>query len=157
MEQKILIPLDGSKIGEAALPRVENLVSKLVPAAKVDVTLLHVISLLRYVTFAGEAGVQVPFDEKDIEMERQRAQKYLDQAAQNLRSTGATVHTRVEIGSAAEEIIRVADEIDANLIAMSTHGRSGITRWALGSISDRVVHVASQPVLLVRAGKSGDK
>ena len=155
MEQKILIPLDGSKIGEAALPRVEDLVSKLVPGgARVEVTLLQVVSTMRYLAVAGETGVQIPFDEKTLEIDRQKAQEYLDKAAERLRNIGATVYTRVEIGSAADEIIRVADEINANLIAMSTHGRSGITRWAFGSISDRVLRGARQPILLIRAGKS---
>ena len=59
--------------------------------------------------------------------------------------------TKVGIGSAAEEIIKAADEINADWIAMSTHGRSGISRWAFGSVTDRVLRAENKPVLMVRA------
>ena len=55
------------------------------------------------------------------------------------------------VGSAAEEIIKAADEINADLIAMSTHGRSGLSRWAFGSVTDRVMRGGNVPILVVRA------
>jgi nucleotide-binding universal stress UspA family protein len=57
------------------------------------------------------------------------------------------------VGQAAEEIIKAADEIQANIIAMSSHGRSGLSRWAFGSVTDRVLRGGSQPVLVVKAPK----
>ena len=64
------------------------------------------------------------------------------------------VNTKVEVGDAAEEIVKAADEIGANLIAMSTHGRAGISRWAFGSVTDKVLrHGKSVPILMVRAPK----
>ena len=157
MEQRILIPLDGSKMGEAALPVVENLVSKLLPGAKVEVTLLQVVSSLTHYIIAGEAGVRVPYTEKELEQIKKRAMGYLEKASESLKSQGATVKIKVGIGNPADEILRVADEIDANLIAMSTHGRSGISRWAFGSISDRVLRGATKPILLIRAPKEAQK
>jgi len=157
MEQKILLPLDGSKVGEAALPLVEDLVSKLLPGSKVEITLLQVVSSLTYYIIAGEAGVKVPYTEKEMEQIKKKAMDYLEQAGESLKSKGATVKIKVGIGNPADEIIRVADEINANLIAMSTHGRSGISRWAFGSITDRVLRGAAKPILLVRAPKETQK
>ena len=157
MEQKILLPLDGSKVGEAALPLVEDLVSKLLSATKVEITLLQVVSSLPYYVVAGEAGLQIPYTEAELEQSRRKALDYLEATSESLKSTGATVQVKVGIGNPADEILRVADEINANLIAMSTHGRSGISRWAFGSISDRVLRGASTPILLVRAPKEPRK
>ena len=157
MEQRILMPLDGSKVGEAALPYVEDLVSKLLPGSKVEITLIQVVSSLTYYIIAGEAGVKVPYTEKEMEQIKKKAMDYLEQTGEGLKSKGATVKIKVGIGNPADEIIRVADEINANLIAMSTHGRSGISRWAFGSITDRVLRGAAKPILLVRAPKETQK
>ena len=157
MEQKILLPLDGSKVGEAALPLVEDLVSKLLPGSKVEVTLLQVVSSLPYYVVAGEAGLQMPYTEAELEQSRRKALDYLEVTSESLKSTGATVQIKVGIGNPVDEILRVADEINANLIAMSTHGRSGISRWAFGSITDRVLRGASTPILLVRAPREPKK
>ncbi len=157
MEQKILLPLDGSKVGEAALPLVNDLVSKLLSATKVEITLLQVVSSLPYYVVAGEAGLQIPYTEAELEQSRRKALDYLEATSEGLKSTGATVQIKVGIGNPADEILRVANEINANLIAMSTHGRSGISRWAFGSITDRVLRGATKPILLVRAPKEPRK
>ena len=70
-----------------------------------------------------------------------------------LKNKGATVKFKVGIGNAADEIIEAADEINASWIAMSTHGRSGIRRWAFGSVTDKVLRGANKPMLVVRAPK----
>lgn len=151
MYEKILIPLDGSKVGEAALPHVENLVSKMAPKTKVEVTLLQVItSLTRYVG-TGEASVQVPYTEEEMEPIKKKTRDYLDKAGEGLRSKRAIVKTEVRTGHAAEEIIKVAHEVNADLVAMSTHGRSGLSRWAFGSVTDKILRAGNIPVLVVRA------
>jgi nucleotide-binding universal stress UspA family protein len=68
-----------------------------------------------------------------------------------LKNRGINARTEVAVGAAADEIIRFADEIQADIVAMSTHGRSGISRWAFGSTADKVLHAGNIPVLLVRA------
>ena len=128
MGEKILIPLDGSKIGEAALPYVEELVSKLSPRVKVEVTLLQVVSLLTHYVVAGEAVAPITYTEKEMEQIQQEARDYLNTVGEGIRSKKVSVKIRVGIGNAAEEIIKAADEINVDLIAMSTHGRSGISR-----------------------------
>ncbi len=153
MDEKILIPLDGSRIGEAALPYVEGLVSKLAPRVKVELTLLQVVSLLTHYVAAGEAAVPIVYTEREMEQIQEQAKNYLNKVGGNIKSKKVTVKIRVEIGNAVEEIIKVADEINADLIAMSTHGRHGISRWAFGSVTDRVLRGGHKPVLLVRAPK----
>ncbi len=153
MYEKILVPLDGSKVGEAALPYVEELVTKLLPGTRVEITLLQVVSSLSHYIVAGEASAQVPYTEQEVEQIKKRATDYLDQAGESLRTGGATVKLRVSVGRAAEEIIKAADEIEADMIAMSTHGRSGISRWAFGSVTDRVLRSGDRPILMVRAPK----
>lgn len=151
MYERILVPLDGSKVGEAALPHVEELVTKMLPETNVEVTLLQVVSSLSHYIVAGEASAQVPYTEQEVDQIKKRSADYLDQAGESLRTSGATVRVRVSVGRAAEEIIKTADEIKVDLIAMSTHGRSGISRWAFGSVTDRVLRSGDRPILMVRA------
>ncbi len=153
MGEKILIPLDGSTIGEAALPYVEELVSKLSPRVKVELTLLQVVSLLTHYVAAGEAVTPISYTEQEMEQIQQQARDYLNKVGEGIRSKKVSVKIRVGIGNAAEEIIKAADEINVDLIAMSTHGRSGISRWAFGSVTDHVLRGGHKPVLVVRVPK----
>ena len=153
MKEKILIPLDGSKMGEAALPYVEDLVVKLLPETKVEVTIMQVLSSLSHYIVAGEASARIPYTEQEIKQMEKTAGKYLRNAAKVLREKGARVRVKVSVGNAAEEIIKAADEIKADFIAMSSHGRSGLSRWAFGSVTDRVVRGGHKPVLVVKAPK----
>ena len=153
MYDRILVPLDGSRVGEAALPAVEELVVKLTPKGKTEVILFQVISSLAHYVIAGEASVQVPYSEKEIEYIKRKAKQYLDQVGESLKSKGAIVKTKVATGKAAEEIIKAADEMKADLVAMSTHGRSGLSRLTFGSITSKVLRGGSVPVLVVRAPK----
>ena len=158
MYEKILVPLDGSKVGEAALPFVEELVSKLQPAlGKVEVTLFQALSSLTHWVVAGEASAPIPYTEKELEQIKQKARDYLDKAGEGLKSKGATVKIKLSVGSAAEEIIKATNEINADLVAMSTHGRSGLTRWAFGSVTDKVLRAGNVPVFLVRAPKEAER
>lgn len=157
MYERILVPLDGSKVGEAALPYVEELVSKLVPGTKVEVTLLQVVSSLAHYVIAGEASASIPYTEKEMEQIKKKAIDYLDKVGEGLRSKGAIVRTKVETGNAAKGINKVADETNADLIAMSTHGRSGFSRLALGSVTDKVLRGGDIPVLVVRVPKEAEK
>lgn len=150
MLKKILVPLDGSKVAEAVLPYVEELVSGLARGIKGEVTLFHVLSPTYYVV-AGEAGAPVPYTEAEIEQIKKKTVGYLDKAGEGLRSKGAIVECKVGVGRAAEEINKAAEEISADLVAMSTHGRSGLSRWAFGSVTDRVLRGGNRPILMVRA------
>ncbi len=86
MEQRILMPWDGAKVGEAALPLVEDLVSKLLPGSKVEITLLQVVSSLSHYIIAGEAGVKVPYTEEETEQIKKKAMDYLEKTGESLTS-----------------------------------------------------------------------
>ncbi|MFC1965016.1 universal stress protein [Chloroflexota bacterium] len=157
MYERILVPLDGSEVGEAALPYVEELVVKLLPATKVEITLFQAISSLMHYVVAGEASAQVPYTEKELDLIKRRTLDYLEKAGENLRGKGVIVKAKVSIGSAADEIAKAADEVNADLIAMSTHGRSGLSRFAFGSATDKVLRGGNRPVLMIRAPRERAK
>ena len=150
MSERILVPLDGSKLAEVALPHIEELVAKLAPGLKVEVTLFQVVPSMTHQIPGGDDVVPIPYTEKEMEQIKKRVMDYLDKAGEGLRSKGAIVKCKVGVGNAAEEIIKAADEINAGLIAMTTHGRSGLSRWALGSVTDRVLRGANRLILTVR-------
>ncbi len=154
MDERILIPLDGSKVGEAAIEVVSALVAKFSPEVKVEVTLLQVLTSLSHYVIAGETSVQVLYTENELSQIRKESTDYLIKTGADLKDRGVEVKLKIGMGNAAEEIVKAAEETNADLIAMSTHGRSGISRWALGSIAERVVRVSSRPVLVVRAKKA---
>ena len=153
MFEKVLVPLDGSKVGEAALPVIDQLVGKLASGAKIEITLLGVITLLRHWVVVGEASAPVSYTEEELKMIKERVSNYLTKTGETLKGKGIKVSTMVTTGNAGDEIMKAAADINADLIAMSTHGRSGLRRIAFGSITDKVIRGSSIPVLLVRAAE----
>ena len=151
MFERILVPLDGSKVGEAALPVVEQLVNKLAPKTQVEVMLFGVITLLRHWVVVGEASAPVSYTDEELTIIKDRVLGYLEKTGEAMKKRGVIIKTMVAAGSAGDEILKAADEIKADLIAMSTHGRSGLRRLAFGSITDKVIRGSKMPVLLVRA------
>ena len=152
MYERMLVPLDGSKVGEAALPHVVELVSKLSPEVKAEVILLQVVSSITPPSTGGYATPDVDRTKEEMELRKKKAMDYLNKAGEALRSRGAMVTAEVRVGSAAEEIVKLAEETNADMIAMSTHGRSGLSRWAFGSVTDRVLRLEGKiPIAMVRA------
>ena len=121
----------------------------MVPKPKVEVTLFQVASATHWIA-AGEASAPVSYTEKELDFIKQKSIEYLDKVGEGLRSKGAIVKTKVCTGHAADEINKTADEINADLVAMSTHGRSGLSRLAFGSVTDKVLRAGNRPVLVVR-------
>ena len=157
MIKKILVPLDGSSFGEAALKYIENLGVRLKPGKIPEVTLLQVIRISRRPAPVEGGAYDFTTTPKALEAEKQRAMEYLEKAAQILRLQGATVNCLAVIGeegaSSAMNIIKTEADIGADLVVMSTHGRRGITRWAFGSVAEKVLRSGSVPVLMVRVKK----
>lgn len=151
MFERILVPLDGSVVGEAALPVIKRLLTRRASGSKVDIHLLAVITLLRHWVVVGEASAPVSYTEEELALIKSRVHDYLEKTAETITGSGVTVNCIVTSGNAAEEILKVAGELDVELIAMSTHGRSGLRRMAFGSITDKVLRGANAPVLMVRA------
>lgn len=136
--KRILVALDGSALAEAILPEVREL-AKVLGA---EVTLLRVA--LTHV-FPG-----VDPTEEQVRVV-QEAEGYVEAVAKELRGEGVAARAVVRYGHAAAEI---TDHVAANrmdLVAMSTHGRSGLSRLVMGSVAEEVVRKAGVPVLLMRA------
>ncbi len=149
MYEKILVPLDGSKEGETAVPFVEELATKF----KAQVILFHVIASDHdFCTMDGCSSFA--FNDAQMKSEKASAQKYLDKVGAGLKQKGLTVKSEVRLGNAAEEIVKFADETSASVVAMSTHGRSGFSHLAFGSVTEKVLHSGKTPVLLVRASEA---
>ena len=142
----ILVPLDGSPQSEAVLPYIENLAAKL----KTKIILLHIIAQ-PYLVYAGTEGVvAVPYTKEELKMKKTSVKDYLEKLRRSLGEKGIRTSTRIIVGEPAEEIIKYAKEINADIVAMSTHGRSGLSRWEHGSVADKVLHAGDAPLLLVR-------
>jgi nucleotide-binding universal stress UspA family protein len=157
MSERILVPLDGSELSEAAIRYVEDLVSKMSSAKRVEVTLFHAVTAQKHdveISGGGRGTLTVPYSETELEQMRADALQYLNKVGENLKKIGINVSAKVNIGrDAAAEIIKAEEEVNADLVAMSTHGRAGISRWAYGSVTDKVLRSGKVPVLMVRARK----
>jgi nucleotide-binding universal stress UspA family protein len=151
MFERVVVPLDGSKVGEAALPVIRQMAENRPPGSKIQVTLVGVIALLRHWVVVGEASAPVSYTEEELNVIKGKVRDYLVKTGDNLKSPNINVEVMVSTGNAAEEILKGASQVNADLIAMSTHGRSGLRRMAFGSITDKVLHGSKIPVLMVRA------
>ena len=142
MYRKILVPLDGSELSEAVIPQARMLAQ----CGGGEILLLRVIVAAPYDYF----GADVALARSAADSMRTEAQQYLDRMAKYLKLNGVKVSTVLREGAVADSILEYAETNLVDLIAMSTHGRSGLGRWLIGSVADRVVHGATIPVLLVR-------
>jgi nucleotide-binding universal stress UspA family protein len=158
MSERILIPLDGSNFGKAALSYVEEMISRLAPEEKVEITLFHVITAVRHPLYipAGGEAVSIPYNEEELAEMKNSATAFLNKVSEGLRNENVTVICKVSVSEKpADEIIKAEGEVNADLVAMSTHGRSGISRFAIGSVADKVLRGGTVPVLMVRASEPG--
>ncbi len=151
MFQKVIVPLDGSKVGEAALDVIKVMAANRPLKAKIQLTLIGVITLLRHWVVVGEASAPVSYTEEELSIIKNRVTDYLNKTGEELKSKNIDVNIIVSSGNAAEEILKASEQVGADLIAMSTHGRSGWRRLAFGSITDKVLRGSRMPVLMVRA------
>lgn len=142
MFKKIAIPLDGSPFSERVLAYLPGLITP----HQTELLLVHVVELSHYLALMAPDALHTV----DISHWRREAEEYMQRIKGELREQGYTVQTMILEGDVAGAICEVADAQDADLIAMTTHGRAGIQRWFLGSVADRVVRSARQPVFLVR-------
>jgi nucleotide-binding universal stress UspA family protein len=141
MIDTILVPLDGSELAEQILPYAKTL------AAKTRAELVLLSAVVPIQTWLGASSTSARWKE-----EAEKATSYLESVRQQISTVGR-VRTKVMWGTAADCIRDTADTEGADLIAMTTHGRSGLPRLVMGSVAGEVLHTARQPVLLVRAGQ----
>ena len=145
MFKRILVALDGSQLSEAALPYVTALSS----ALGSELVLVRALQASSIVIPVGPYGMPEVYQEL-YDTEERTAREYLDHVATPLQEQGRTVRTVVASGPPASVILGTADEEQADLIAIATHGRSGFSRFALGSVAEVVLHAANCPLLIVR-------
>ena len=164
MYKKILVPLDGSKLAECALPHVEGLAKGCDTAEVMLVSVTERVQGYRAVEGSTEPAVrsgggwmgssQPPVQQLVPEAfgkKEKQAQRYLDKIAKTLTAKGITVSTDVVLWKPAEAIVGYAKQYGCDLIVMPSHGRSGPSRWAHGSVADKVLRGSCIPVLMVRA------
>ncbi|MFN0070077.1 MAG: universal stress protein [Chloroflexota bacterium] len=149
MTQTIVVPLDGSELGETALPWA----ALLARSRGLSLTLVRVVPWPDIPTgeFGGYLSPEV-YDEV-LAAERSSAREYLERHQAELSTDDLPVQIVIREGMAAEGIHDVADELGAYAVAMASHGRGGVVRVVLGSVAERLLQQATIPVLLVRAGE----
>jgi nucleotide-binding universal stress UspA family protein len=147
--RRILIGLDGSPLAETIVDAVCALSERL----RADIVLLHVVEVPDMVR-AVDPG---PSLDEIVAQECDRARAYLDRVAATIRGRGLPIHTAVSAGIAAKEIVRFAERERIDLVALATHGRSGLGRWIHGSVADAVLHDAPVPLLLLRPTTEGER
>jgi nucleotide-binding universal stress UspA family protein len=146
--KSIVVPLDGSDLAASVLPMVAGLAKKL----NLAVVLFRAYNLPPS-AYAGVDGYYVPDLDKLIPELREEAQDYLEKKSAELKRLGVQeVVCEVKEGLSADQIIKIARAIPDNLVAMCSHGRSGVKRWALGSVTETVVRHCGDPVLVIRPG-----
>jgi nucleotide-binding universal stress UspA family protein len=146
--KKILLPLDGSSFSEASIPYVKELAK----GTGGEIVILRV-SEPPVLPADRSPAIKPSWEEyRDMlmaEIQRQ-AEKYLEGIRANLGKSGIKARSQATVGKAAENILQVAQKEDINLITMTTHGRTGVSRWVYGSVASRITEESLQPVLLIR-------
>lgn len=167
-KRKVLIPLDGSEFSRQILPVVhEYLRPEDVSLILMQVATPHLLTA-ESPAYAGALDEQVwtgmytartqqlehrwAISTQERETYRVEVQEELEQAARQLRKQGYEVATEVHFGDAAERIVDYVKDMNIDLVAMTTHGRTGLGRFVLGSVAEHVLHNLRIPVLLLRAG-----
>jgi len=141
MYKKMLAPLDGSELAECTLAHTRAVAKGCrVP----EVVLLRVVEPFPQVSELSEER------RRDTEQKAQATAKdYLSKVADSLKKEGIAAQTAIVSGSPDHEVLDYADKNQVDLIIMSTHGRSGPSRWAWGSVTGRVLRHSKVPVLVV--------
>ena len=150
MYEKMLVPLDGSKLSECVLPHVEEL------AKGCHVAEIVLLRVCEPPTVPADYPASLPenWDDHVSSMNkftRQQCSLYLDEMESKLKARGFNVKTSSRLGDPAEEIVDYASKNGIDLIVMASHGRTGVARWALGSVAERVFRATCVPLLMVRA------
>jgi nucleotide-binding universal stress UspA family protein len=151
---KILVPLDGSNLSECSLEHVKEIaagchVSEVILLAAVEPARNRVVWPSNE-TQAKESAAQIVEDQKEL---HRKAESYLSGIAENLKKAGIAAQgaaiDEMENEQAADIILNYARNNNIDLIIMSTHGRSGVSRWAMGSVVEKIVRYSPVPVMTI--------
>ncbi len=141
---KVMAPLDGSPLAEGALPYVEAMAS----AMDLEIMLVRVVKAGGVYSTYSDGNPYVGSRELERQME-DTAKDYLRTVAERLRSKGLRVEWKLLRGAPAAAIVELAQETPQDIIALASHGRSGITRWIAGSVAEAVIRASGGPVLVI--------
>lgn len=146
---RLLVPLDGSELAAKALPVAAYLCRQLAA----DLDLVTVLPTFVLPPVVGQEYVPAEVYQQLEEQQREDARAYLDRATADIRQlgVGTAIHEHIVRGNTAAEVLGLAAQLHPTLIVMTTHGRTGLARFALGSVADRVVRGGEAPVLLLRS------
>jgi nucleotide-binding universal stress UspA family protein len=148
--ERVILPLDGSETGEAAVPYAKKLIEKLGS----EVILFQVVAAGQHVHTVGGLDY-ILYPEPEMELAKTEAREYLDKLCQRLAVKKGKVSVSLKIGDdIAKEIIKFARRKKVGLIAISAHGHSGIEKWVFGSVANKIVQLSKIPVLMVRVPKA---
>ena len=141
--KRILVPLDGSLLAEKALRPALDLAASM----SAEVRVLHVIAPPDFMAHT----VQLQrFKAELANMAREEAELYLKRIRSEYKNDSVALKTETVMGAPAKTIIDRAAHHDIDLIVMSSHGRSGISRWFYGSVAEKVLHGAPCAILIIR-------
>ena len=143
--RKILIALDGSPIAEVIIPYVEGLIK----GADSELVLLMIIEPIVLPHMATYRDHEKFHDELMARAEKE-AETYLSKIESDLRNKGIKVSSALMQGKPNQAILQYAEDNSITLIALTTHGYSGISRWVYGSVASHIIEGSPKPVLLVR-------
>ena len=154
MYKKIMVPLDGSELAECVIPHVEAIGGGCGVDTIIFVRVVEPVHLP-----VGTGGDGLVFTEIDAERVRKEtdasnelaAKDYLDRVVSRIKPQGVKVRSEVIVGKAAESLADYTTQNDVDLVVIATHGRSGVSRWVWGRVTDRILHSACVPVFMVRA------
>lgn len=145
MFEHILVPLDGSSLAECVLPHAEHF-------AHVFGSRLSLLEVLEPAHFTENGSTVEPLN---WQIQKAEADLYLQGVATRIREKGMTVTYTIREGRAPENIVDFAHQEDIDLVILSTHGASGLSRWSTSSVTAKVLEKIYLPVLLVRAYREG--
>ena len=145
MYNTILVPLDGSKRAERILPHVEEL------AQRYDAKVIFLQVVEPFPIIAGPGAAIMTLHQQGLERLTRQAESYLAVLQGEFREKGIEARTRVVYGPVVQGIIDAAESEGADLIALASHGRSGLSRVFYGSVAAGVLHRVDRPMLLIRS------
>ncbi len=145
MYKIILVPLDGSQRAEAILPHVESLAH----CTEAQLVLLNIID--PPMNLVSPYDMMPSYTAAEIQAMVEDAETYLQTMEEKMRSHNIATRTIVEYGAVVATIIEVAEREKADLVAMASHGRTGLSRVFYGSVAAGVLQRIDRPLLLIRA------
>ena len=146
MYKKILVPLDGSALAEKALSHAKITAVAFSPS---EIDLIFVVQTPDTIMFEELGDIDKAYFSQLEKKAEVKGKDYLAKITQALKKDGITAQSTVLKGNPAEKILDYAAKNAVDLIVMSTHGRSGPSRWALGSVTEKVIRASTSPVLIV--------